>query len=142
MVAKITYHIDSYRIRPLTEKEEAVKVSKDVKKLREFEKTLLHNYELYLKELDILLSMYFIHPKCMIRSNTNPQCLERKSAQSDPSMITVAVKCLCELLTTKTHFNFRLNLMMSIVTRMSTVQWNEVSGSSTLYITLCSQYTL
>lgn len=60
MVAKITYHIDSYRIRPLTEKEEAVKVSKDVKKLREFEKTLLHNYELYLKELDILLSMYFI----------------------------------------------------------------------------------
>lgn len=97
--------IPGYRIRPLTEKEEAVKVSKDVKKLREFEKTLLHNYELYLKELDILL--------------------KRKSAQSDPSMITVAVKCLCELLTTKTHFNFRLNLMMSIVTRMSTVQWNE-----------------
>ncbi|CDH49649.1 nuclear export protein noc3 [Lichtheimia corymbifera JMRC:FSU:9682] len=97
--------IPGYRIRPLTEKEEAVKVSKDVKKLREFEKTLLHNYELYLKELDILL--------------------KRKSAQSDTSLITVAVKCLCELLTTKTHFNFRLNLMMSIVTRMSTVQWNE-----------------
>ncbi|KAI7878590.1 nucleolar complex-associated protein 3 [Lichtheimia hyalospora FSU 10163] len=97
--------IPGYRIRPLTEKEEAVKVSKDVKKLREFEKTLLHNYELYLKDLDLLL--------------------KKKSAQVDSSMITVAVKCLCELLTTKTHFNFRLNLMMSIVTRMSTVQWNE-----------------
>lgn len=60
LLARITYHLYSYRIRPLTEKEEAVKVSKDVKKLREFEKTLLHNYELYLKELDILLSMYLL----------------------------------------------------------------------------------
>ena len=44
-----------YRIRPLTEKEEAVKVSKDVKKLREFEKTLLSNYESYIKDLDFIL---------------------------------------------------------------------------------------
>lgn len=124
----------SYRIRPLTEKEEAVKVSKDVKKLREFEKTLLHNYELYLKELDTLLSMYLLFIWGYVRtSNTNSRCLERKSAQSDTSLITVAVKCLCELLTTKTHFNFRLNLMMSIVTRMSTVQWNEVGWLFTCF---------
>ncbi|KAI7860963.1 nucleolar complex-associated protein-domain-containing protein [Circinella umbellata] len=100
--------IPGYRIRPLTEKEEAVKVSKDVKKLREFEKTLLSNYESYIKDLDFILK-------------------DRKGQQQDPSLVLVATRCLCELLTTKTHFNFRLNLMVAVVSRMSTVNWNEVA---------------
>ncbi|KAI8138282.1 nucleolar complex-associated protein-domain-containing protein [Fennellomyces sp. T-0311] len=100
--------IPGYRIRPLTEKEESVQVSKEVKKLREFEKTLLTNYESYIKSLDHILK-------------------NKKGQQEDQSMALVAAKCLCELLTSKAHFNFRLNLMVAIVSRMSTVNWNEVS---------------
>ncbi|KAI9249766.1 nucleolar complex-associated protein-domain-containing protein [Phascolomyces articulosus] len=100
--------IPGYRIRPLTEKEESVKVSKDVKRLREFEKTLLSNYESYIKDLDIILK-------------------DKKGREQDPSLVLVAMRCLCELLTTKTHFNFRLNLMVTIVSRMSVVNWNEVA---------------
>lgn len=48
----------------MTEKEEAVKVSKEVKKLREFEQGLLRNYELYLKDLDSALTS----KACRIRS--------------------------------------------------------------------------
>lgn len=47
--------LSRYRIRQLTEKEQAVKVSKEVKQLREFEQGLLRNYELYLKDLDSAL---------------------------------------------------------------------------------------
>lgn len=97
--------IPGYRIRPLTEAEEEQKVSKDVKKLREYEKSLLTNYEQYLKDLTVLTS--------------------KKKAEEDPALSLVAIKCLCELLVSKTHFNFRLEIMVSLVTRMSTVQWNE-----------------
>ncbi|ORE03794.1 nucleolar complex-associated protein 3 [Rhizopus microsporus var. microsporus] len=97
--------IPGYRIRPLTEAEEEQKVSKDVKKLREYEKSLLMNYEQYLKDLTVLTS--------------------KKKAEEDPALSLVATKCLCELLVSKTHFNFRLEIMVSLVTRMSTVQWNE-----------------
>lgn len=48
--------IPGYRIRPLTQLEEETQVSRDVKKMREYEKALLNNYELYLKDLNVLLS--------------------------------------------------------------------------------------
>ncbi|KAF7728904.1 hypothetical protein EC973_005299 [Apophysomyces ossiformis] len=99
--------IPGYRIRALTEKEESVQVSKDVKKLREFEKSLLRNYELYLKDLDSLLT--------------------KKKTEEDQSTALVAARCLCELLTTKIHFNFRLNIMASVIARMSSLKWNEIA---------------
>lgn len=48
--------IPGYRIRPLTALEEETQVSRDIKKMREYEKSLLANYELYLKDLNVLLS--------------------------------------------------------------------------------------
>ncbi|KAI8980968.1 nucleolar complex-associated protein-domain-containing protein [Pilobolus umbonatus] len=99
--------IPGYRIRPLTAAEESVQVSKDVKKVREFEKSLLSNYEAYLKDLNTLLT--------------------KKNAEVDPSMALIAARCLCELLTSKTHFNFRLEIMASVVTHMSSVQWDEIA---------------
>lgn len=39
----------------------------------------------------------------------------------------VATRCLCELLIAKTHFNFRLEIMVAVVTRMSTIKWNEAA---------------
>ena len=43
-----------YRIRQLTEKEEDMEVSKDVKKVRAFEQTLLASYQTYLTDLELL----------------------------------------------------------------------------------------
>jgi nucleolar complex protein 3 len=43
---------NSYRIRQLTDKEEATQVSKDVKKVRSFEQSLLANYQAYLTDLE------------------------------------------------------------------------------------------
>lgn len=51
----------SYRIRQLTEKEEATQVSKDVKKVRTFEQSLLSNYQAYLTDLERLSKrMYYL----------------------------------------------------------------------------------
>ncbi|CAO3627520.1 unnamed protein product [Cunninghamella blakesleeana] len=102
--------IPGYRIRLATEKEENVLVSKDVRKLRQYEKTLLTNYDAYLKELNALLS--------------------KRNTENDKSMAIVATKCLCELLISKPHFNYRLEIMVSIVARMSTYQWNEMAELS------------
>ncbi|KAI9334191.1 nucleolar complex-associated protein-domain-containing protein [Pilaira anomala] len=99
--------IPGYRIRPLTALEEETQVSREVKKMREFEKSLLSNYELYLKDLNVLLS--------------------RKKSEEDASLAMVATRCLCELLIAKTHFNFRLEIMVAVVTRMSTIKWNEAA---------------
>ncbi|KAG1455082.1 hypothetical protein G6F46_008301 [Rhizopus delemar] len=97
--------IPGYRIRPLTQEEQAQKVSKEVKKLREYEKSLLQNYEQYLKDLNVLLS--------------------KKKIEEDESLSLVATKCLCDLLVAKTYFNYRLEIMVSVVARMSTVKWND-----------------
>lgn len=53
--------IPGYRIRPLSALEEEVQVSRDIKKMREYEKSLLANYELYLKDLNVLLSSKFVN---------------------------------------------------------------------------------
>lgn len=44
-----------YRIRERTEKEKAVKLSKDVKARYNFEETLLAQYRLYLKNLENMI---------------------------------------------------------------------------------------
>jgi len=44
--------IPGYRIRQLSESEKNARVSKEVKKLRQYESTLLVNYQQYLQSLD------------------------------------------------------------------------------------------
>jgi len=46
------------------------------------------------------------------------------AARSD--LAEVALRCMCTLLTDVTHFNFRLNLMTCIVTRLSKKSWDQV----------------
>ncbi|KAI9207010.1 nucleolar complex-associated protein-domain-containing protein [Polychytrium aggregatum] len=89
--------IPGYRIRKLTDKELAVKVSKDVKKLRNYEETLLSNYQAYLQSLDKI---------------------KEDSPHRDSSLAVVGVQCLTELLTSVPHFNFRINIMTAVVSRM------------------------
>jgi nucleolar complex protein 3 len=56
----INFLLCRYRIRQLTEKEEATEVSKDVKKVRAFEQTLLTSYQAYLIDLEKLSKRMFL----------------------------------------------------------------------------------
>jgi nucleolar complex protein 3 len=47
--------IPGYRIRPLTEEEQNIKISKEIKKLRGFEQGLLAGYQIYVENLGTLI---------------------------------------------------------------------------------------
>lgn len=47
--------IPGYRIRPLTEEEMKVKVTKEVRKLRTYEQALVANYQVYVQSLGKLV---------------------------------------------------------------------------------------
>ncbi len=53
----------------------------------------------------------------------------------------IALQCLCTLLVEVTHFNFRVNIMNTIVARLSKKSWDEVLWSFSSYfephLTLC-----
>ncbi|CAK7355459.1 unnamed protein product [Dovyalis caffra] len=78
-----------YRIRLPTEKELEMKVSKEVKKMRFYESTLLSVYKAYLQKLVVL---------------------EKQSKFQH-----VAVRCICTLLEAVPHFNFRESLLAAVV---------------------------
>jgi nucleolar complex protein 3 len=93
--------IPGYRIRLTTEKEKEAKVTKEVRKLRQFEEGLLSNYQGFLRELENTVKS--------IRSKSRPL------AEQDSLLLARAVKCFTELLTCASHFNFKLNIMTEVV---------------------------
>ncbi|KAF9195213.1 hypothetical protein BGZ50_005047 [Haplosporangium sp. Z 11] len=133
--------LPGYRIRPLTEKEQSVTVSKDVAKLRDYEQSLLQNYQNYLQSLEKVLAQdrsgkeeeeAGIESRAETASLTAPAPANglaegdaAKKAKAD--LATVAIHCMCNLLTSVTHFNFRLNLMTALIARMSRRHWSELS---------------
>ncbi|KAI0064596.1 nucleolar complex-associated protein 3 [Artomyces pyxidatus] len=94
--------IPGYRIRALTEKEKAEKVSQMVARTREYEQGLVGIYQNYLKLLEAEL-------------------------KAKAGIEGIALQCMCTLLTEVTHFNFRVNLMGAIVARLSRRSWDEAS---------------
>ncbi|KAJ3096973.1 Nucleolar complex protein 3 [Phlyctochytrium planicorne] len=103
--------IPGYRIRPLTDIEKSQKVSKEVKKLRNFEDGLVSNYQAYLQQLESSLKYHLGKDKGSDGS---------KESKRDPSVGTTCIRCLTELLTGATHFNFRSNIMTAVVGHMAT----------------------
>ncbi|XP_010531985.1 PREDICTED: nucleolar complex protein 3 homolog [Tarenaya hassleriana] len=85
--------IPGYRIRLPTEKELEMKVSKEVKKMRFYESTLLKAYKAYLQKLI---------------------ALEKQSVYNQ-----VVMRCICTLLDAVPHFNFRDNLLVAVVRNIS-----------------------
>ncbi|KAI4302238.1 hypothetical protein MLD38_038012 [Melastoma candidum] len=85
--------IPGYRIRLPTEKELEMKVSKDVKKMRFYESTLLSAYKVYLQKL---------------------MALEKNSLYQH-----VVIRCICTLLEAHPHFNYRENLIEAVVRNIS-----------------------
>ena len=92
--------VPGYRVRLPTEEELKVRVSKDVQRVRDFERNLLRGYQQFLKAL--------------LRA--------AKGADSrDPAAqarARVAVKCMAGLLGSLPHFNYRRDLLAAIVPRM------------------------
>ncbi|CAN4122269.1 unnamed protein product [Withania somnifera] len=85
--------IPGYRIRLPTEKEQEMKVSKAVKKMRFYESTLLSAYKIYIHKL-IAIEKQDVYKR-------------------------VAVRCICTLLEAVPHFNFRENLLAAVIRNIS-----------------------
>ncbi|KAF4579051.1 hypothetical protein EYR36_000860 [Pleurotus pulmonarius] len=94
--------IPGYRIRSLTDKEKAEKVGQMVARTREWEQGLVGVYQTYLQSLETELK-----------------------ARNELS--AVALQCMCALLVDVTHFNFRVNIMNSVVATLSKKGWDETS---------------
>ncbi len=98
--------IPTYRIRLPTAAEKSVRVTKDVKKLWEYESKLLISYQQYLKLLDGLWE------------SGNGKQTKRQHAILSTVSVT-AILCLCELLKSASHFNFRSNILKIVVKQMN-----------------------
>ncbi|XP_050367718.1 nucleolar complex-associated protein 3 [Argentina anserina] len=85
--------IPGYRIRLPTEKELEMKVSKEVKKMRLYESTLLNTYKAYLQRLAAL--------------------------EKQHSFQHVAFRCICTLLDAVPYFNFRESLLGIVIKNIS-----------------------
>lgn len=94
--------IPGYRIRQLTAQEDAEKVRDEVRRMREGEKALVRNYKTYLKALEV-------------------------EVKGKTPLGSVALKCLCELLTAVPHFNFSENIMGVLVGRIGRRSWDDDS---------------
>jgi len=105
--------IPGYRIRPLGKEETQGKLSKDVKRLRTFEQTLLSGYKVYI------------------------QALER-IAFGDKDLSGVAIGCVTTLLGSVWHFNFRNDLIAIVVKKacsrtVSVDGWKCLDALETLF---------
>eukprot|EP00884_Botryococcus_braunii_P002153 jgi/Botrbrau1/11939/Bobra.341_1s0006.1 len=92
--------IPGYRIRPPTEKELAMPVSKEIKKLQEFESAMLASYQAYLKGLAAAAST-------------------GKAGRGSLTHVRVAVRCMAGLLVSVPHFNYASDLLQAVVARMA-----------------------
>lgn len=94
--------IPGYRIRPIAEADQTEKVSKDVRRLRAFEQTLVSSYQAYIKDL---------------ARHAKPN--SKDSSEATASVASVAISCACALLLAVPHFNFRGELLKILVARLS-----------------------
>lgn len=101
--------IPSYRIRLPTAAEMAVRVTKETKKMWDYERSLLSHYQQYLKLLD----------RTWTKSKGTMPC----------SLSTTAILSLCELLKSAFHFNFRSNILGLVVRQMNNKQVPEVGDA-------------
>eukprot|EP00041_Stephanoeca_diplocostata_P027089 m.740210 g.740210 ORF g.740210 m.740210 type:complete len:844 (-) comp23112_c0_seq2:1926-4457(-) len=105
--------IPGYRIRDLTEKEKAVKVSKEVQKERDYDESLLRNYQMYLKRLHALVKTGGT------KSNAN--------SKRAVGLMIVSIRAMCMLLTGVTHFNYRSNIIELVIPRMNDERHPDVA---------------
>ena len=113
--------IPGYRIRALTDKEKAEKVSQMVQRTREWEQGLVGVYQTYLRSLEAELKGMRCEAQSLSCAQKAEFCLLAKSELAE-----AALHCMCALLVEVTHFNFRVNLMSTIVSCLSRKSWDQV----------------
>lgn len=86
--------VPGYRIRAYKDEDMGTKVSKDVRRTRQYEHSLVTNYQSYVRHLVNL-------------------CKGRD--KEDEQLKTTALNCVCSLLLTIPHFNFRTELLGVLV---------------------------
>jgi nucleolar complex protein 3 len=92
--------IPGYKIRSAAErKQEGVEISKEVKKLWDYETALLKGYQHYLKSLLAVLNA-------------------ARSGHATPAHGRVAARCLAGLLVAAPHFNYSSDLLQAVVPNM------------------------
>ncbi|KAM0274990.1 hypothetical protein ACHAQH_007680 [Verticillium albo-atrum] len=94
--------IPGYRIRPLAEKQQSEKTSKDVEKLRVYEQSLIKGYQAYIFQL-----------------TKNAKADLPSSRRKGQSISSISIMCACTLLNAVPHFNFRTELLKVIVGKLS-----------------------
>ncbi|OGE55372.1 hypothetical protein PENARI_c004G08894 [Penicillium arizonense] len=93
--------IPGYRIRPLTEEDTSGKVSKEVRRLRDFEQGLVSGYRAYVQKLGALAKP------------------SKADGPTDAGLKSVAISCACSMLLAVPHFNFRGELVKILVNRLA-----------------------
>lgn len=88
--------VPGYRIRAYKDEELGTKVSKDVRKTRQYEQALVTNYQSYVRRLVAL-------------------CKNKDRSGDEHGLRTTALSCVCSLLLTIPHFNFRTELLNVLV---------------------------
>eukprot|EP00560_Eucampia_antarctica_P006393 CAMPEP_0197827292 /NCGR_PEP_ID=MMETSP1437-20131217/4102_1 /TAXON_ID=49252 ORGANISM="Eucampia antarctica, Strain CCMP1452" /NCGR_SAMPLE_ID=MMETSP1437 /ASSEMBLY_ACC=CAM_ASM_001096 /LENGTH=625 /DNA_ID=CAMNT_0043428083 /DNA_START=69 /DNA_END=1946 /DNA_ORIENTATION=+ len=101
--------LPSYRIRLPTAAETATRVSKETKKLWDYERGLLTNYQQYLKHLN--------------------KTWEKSKGRRPSAFSVTAILCLCELVKSAPHMNFRSNILSVVVRQMNNNQCDEISAA-------------
>lgn len=102
-----------YKIRQLSEEEQESKVSKEVKRLRNFEMGLLGHYQAYLK---LLLARVKTGVKKYATENNKDPTKVKLRVESDRR---VAAQCMCVLLPSLYNFNYRSDLLTNVVQLMT-----------------------
>ncbi|KAJ5952790.1 uncharacterized protein N7479_011203 [Penicillium vulpinum] len=93
--------IPGYRIRPLSEEDQSGRVSKDVRKLRDFEQSLVSGYRAYVQKLAMLVKP------------------AKGDAPTDAGLRSFAISMACTMLLAVPHFNFRSELLKILVNRLA-----------------------
>uniref|UniRef100_A0A915J708 Nucleolar complex-associated protein 3 N-terminal domain-containing protein n=1 Tax=Romanomermis culicivorax TaxID=13658 RepID=A0A915J708_ROMCU len=101
--------LPSYSIRKWSEAEEKQQMKKETKILHEYEQALLRHYQKFLKQLDKFC-------KCNMKKKLNKIKLTPKLVESCQML---GVKCVTRLLAEQYHFNFRQDLLETVVPLMS-----------------------
>ncbi|KAL5336366.1 nucleolar complex-associated protein 3 [Aspergillus crustosus] len=93
--------IPGYRIRPLSEEEMTSKVSKEVRKLRNYEQSLVSGYKHYVQTLLTLTKS------------------SRDRSEATIGLKSVAINCACSLLLAVPHFNYRAELLRILINQLA-----------------------
>lgn len=108
--------IPEYRI--ITGLDEGVQLSKDVRNLRKFEYELLSNYQKYIQQLQVYIKKAHKASKRVAKARTDEDVDFFQSKTHFESMVglgKVSIVALGDLLYHKTHFNFRSQIIRTLV---------------------------